>query len=96
MSATKKPSKKAPWYFWIFVPLLLPAIFYGLFERVVLSLFFVPYYRVFPDRDAYIWDIKGTTHQRQLLEKWRLHYAKLGFMGRIRRALFRRRLKLSA
>jgi len=96
MIATKKSSRKVPWHFWIFVPLLLPAIVYGLIHRGILALFFVPYYRVFPDHDAYIWDIKGTPHQRRLLEKWRLHYAKLGFMERIRRALFRRRLKLSA
>jgi hypothetical protein len=96
MDTTKKPSPKVPWYLWVLSPLLLPAILYGLFERFILSLFFVPYYRIFPDHEASGWDVRGTPHQRQLLEKWRLHYAKIGFMGRIRRALFRRRLKLSA
>ena len=90
MTTPKKPARKTPLFVWIILPLLLPAILYGLIHRAFLSLFFVPYYYVFPDHDTYILDVKGTPHQHQLLAKWRLRYAKLGFVGRIRRAVFRR------
>ena len=91
MTTTAKSFKSLPWYGWVLVPFLLPVVLVVGIPLGMLALFSIPYYFVFPDHHRQIWDFEGTPHQRELLARWRLHYARLGFIGRIRRAFIRRR-----
>jgi hypothetical protein len=89
MTTTAKSSKRLPWYGWVLVPFLLPVVLVVGIPLGILAAISIPYFFVYPDHHRHIWDFQGTAHQRELLAKWRLHLAHLGFWGRIKRA-FRR------
>src|SRR5262245_38085422 len=90
MTTTAKTHRRQPWYAWLLVPLVLPAVLVVAIPLSILALLSIPYFAVFPDRHRHIWDFKGTLHQRELLAKWRTLYTRLGFVGRVRRAFTRR------
>jgi hypothetical protein len=64
----------------------------------ILAAILIPYFSIDPDRHLHIYDLDGTSRQRELLAKWRAVYRGLGFRGRLRRALIvgSRRQKLGA
>jgi len=96
MTVTTKSLKLLPWFGLILIPFVLPAVLVIAIPLGILALFSIPYYFVFPDHHRQVWDFEGSPHQRELLAKWRSHYAHLGFIGRIRRAFTRCRRRLSA
>jgi hypothetical protein len=87
MTAITKIHKRLPWYAWMLVPFVLPAVLIVGIPLGILALFSLPYYFIFPDHHRQIWDSKGTPHQRELLAKWRSQYSQLGFFGRIQRGI---------
>jgi hypothetical protein len=90
MATVAKVHDRLPWYGWILVPLVLPAVLVIAIPLGILALFSTPYYLVFPDHHRHMWDLEGTPHQRYLLSKWRTRYSRLGIFGRIGRAFARR------
>jgi hypothetical protein len=98
MASSAKSFKSLPWYGWALVPFVLPVVLVVGILLGILAAISIPYYFIYPDHHRHIWDSRGTTHQRALLASWRLHYAHLGFFGRIRRAFIRvrRRCGLAA
>ena len=84
---TKRPSGHLPWYAWPLVPLVLPAVLIVMLPLGILALLSMPYFLVFPDRHAHIYDFKATSRQRELLSRWRSGYRRLGVGGRLARSL---------
>src|SRR5579883_521729 len=92
-AAPKSMSKKLPLHAWPLVPFAFCAALVVMIPLGILALLSIPYYFVFPEHHRQVWDFKGTTHQRKLLEIWRSKYAKLSFIGRISRAFRKRRIR---
>ena len=53
----------------------------------VLAPLSVPYFALYPERHATIWDFEGTREQKQAMEEYRQECAKRGFMRRIAEAV---------
>jgi len=91
MTTATKFREKLPWYGWLLALLVLPVVLLVVAIPLgILGLFSIPYYFVFPDHHRHMWDFEGTAHQRARLAEWRSLYSRLGFFGRVRRAITRR------
>ena len=92
-----QPSRWPPWYLWLLVPIVFPIALVIMGPLALLALLSVPYFRVFPDHHAHLYDFNGTPRQREMLMRWRASYSRLGFAGRLARCfkVRRRRQRLA-
>src|ERR1017187_9955342 len=90
MTTVAKLRERLPWYGWLLAPAVLSAVLVVAIPLGILALFSIPYYFVFPDYHRHMWDFEGTGHQRARLMHWRSLYSRLGFFGRVHRAISRR------
>ena len=89
----EQPSRRPPWYQWLLVPIVFPVALVIMGPLGLLALLSVPYFRVFPDHHAHLYDFNGTPRQRELLTRWRAGYKRLGITGRFARCLKVRKRK---
>jgi hypothetical protein len=84
---------RTPWYLWPLVPFALMGGLAVMAPLALLALLSIPAVTLYPDRPMHLWDVEGNDRQTRALQRWRAEYARLTFLGRVRRAwvLSRRR-----
>ena len=85
-SDPSSPREEWPWWFWPILPLWAIGGFLFVAQLVPLAFLSIPYFIIYPDRHAHVYD-GGTASQRERLAKWRAHYARLSFRQRVARAV---------
>ena len=80
------------WLWWILFPVLwvimLPLAAVIMIPLGLLALLSIPYFAIYPDHHKQIWDYSfATDRQKELVARWRAGYRRLGFLGRVRRAV---------
>lgn len=76
------------WLFlWPLIPFMAAFSLFVLLLMAPFALLSIPYYWIFPDHHLQFYDVEGTERQKELLARWREEHRKLGFIGRIRRAI---------
>ena len=84
----KLQNHRVPWYLWPLAACGYLAIFIIIgIPLLILAAVAIPYYALFPDHHADIYDVRGTPRQRERLAQWRAAYRRLGIIGRVRRAI---------
>lgn len=83
--AAKLKSERLPWYAWPLIPFVFPVAVLVMVPLGLLALLSIPYFLIFPDRHAHIYDFEGNERQKQLLKKWRIKYRKLTICQRVDR-----------
>ena len=78
-------TKGVRWYLWPLVPFVLFGSLIVIIPLGIFALIMIPYYAVYPDRHAHLYDFEATDHQRKRLEQWRGLYKELGFWKRLKR-----------
>jgi len=85
------PNNRKSRLLWLLAPFVgvITFVIIGI-PLLILAALSIPYFALFPDRHAHIWDFRGTHRQRELLARWRAMYRQLGLRGRIARAIKKR------
>jgi hypothetical protein len=87
MSEPQQPDSKQPrWLLLLLWPLSLLVALPILLPLGVLALLSIPYFAVYPDHHAHLWDFEGTADQKEFLALRRRRYRSIGLRRRIRRA----------
>lgn len=72
-------SPTAAWE-WLFAPIVLPILILPL---ACLALLSIPYFALYPERHAHVWDFEGTETQRRQLARRRERYSRFSFRQRV-------------
>jgi hypothetical protein len=83
----KLPEKKRiQWYLWPLVPIVFCGSLVVMIPLGILAIFSIPYFTIYPERHAHLYDFEATPHQKKRLAQWREMYSNLSFRQRITRA----------
>jgi hypothetical protein len=78
---------RPPSWAWPLIPFVLPVVLLIMIPLGIAALISIPYFALYPDRHAHLYDFEGTAQQRARLASWRAGYARLSVWGRLKRAI---------
>jgi len=83
---TSPEKERIPWYLWPLVPFALCGTLVVMISLGILAIISIPYFAIFPERHAHLYDFEATPHQRRRLAQWREMYRDMNFWERLTRA----------
>jgi hypothetical protein len=78
--------QKTPWFAWLMAPFCILVSLPIILPLGFLAILSIPYFGIFPDHHAHLYDFEGTPEQKEFLALRRSRYRRLGLRRRIRRA----------